>query len=100
MCIYKSFCYSSKPICVGFKVGVAHVHRLCKLNKGSSQFSIADSRGMPQFVHVRVISRAFNPYTSVESNRFVSLVRALTTISRVISQTFQVLARHALECQL
>ena len=67
-CVFKGFCYSSKPICVGLKVGVAHVHQSRKLNKGSSRFSIADSRGMPQFVHARVISRAFNPYMSVESN--------------------------------
>ena len=92
-CVYNGFCYSSKPICVGLKVGVAHVHRSRKLNKGSSRFSIADSRGMPQFVHARVISRAFNPYTCVESNWFASLVRALATISRVTLLTFRVLAR-------
>ena len=88
-CVYKGFCYSSKSICVGLKVGMAHVHRSRKLNKGSSQFSIADSRGMPQFVHARVISRAFMS----ESNCFASLIRALATISRVTLLTFRVLTR-------
>ena len=86
MCIY----YISKPICVGLKVSVAHVDRSRKL---SSRFRVSLIRGMPQFVHAQVISRAFNPYTSVESNCFASLVCALATISRVILLTFRVLAR-------
>ena len=49
-CVTKGFYYSSKPICVGLKVGVADLHRSRKLNKESSRFSIADSRGIPQFV--------------------------------------------------
>ena len=88
--VYKGFYYSSKPICVGLKVGMADVYWSRKLNKGNLRFSIADSRGMPQFVQVWVISLAL---TSVESNCFTSLVRALTTISRVTLPTFRVLAR-------
>ena len=111
MCIYKGFCYM-----VLKWVWHMYIDHTGYVNKGSPRFStIADSRGMPQFVHTPVlkngplaeylesinqsitqawvISRVFNAYTRVKSNWFASLIHALATISRVILQTFRVLVR-------
>ena len=90
MCVYKGFCYSSKLICVGLKVGMSHVHQsrklkevhnfrlsliqdachsLCTLQYGRMALGGVSGVKTNQSINqARVISRVFNAYTSVESN--------------------------------